>query len=141
MLPSCREQSELRRLFEIGAGSPPCRPLSPPLSHVCRPAHKGHEDLTSSPPSSGLSPAVSAECPASPAGNCGWGLRSLRDLTQHLTTRADDSHAAPVSPPARTVERMPPPPTGPGQGRLGFSRCVEIHPLPPPLCRPPSIPL
>jgi hypothetical protein len=23
-------------------------------------------------------------------------LRSLRDLTQHLTTRADDSHAAPV---------------------------------------------
>ena len=25
------------------------------------------------------------------------GLRSLRDLTQHLTTRADDSHAAPVS--------------------------------------------
>ena len=24
------------------------------------------------------------------------GLRSLRDLTQHLTTRADDSHAAPV---------------------------------------------
>src|SRR5512140_3384450 len=24
------------------------------------------------------------------------GLRSLRDLTQHLTTRADDSHAAPL---------------------------------------------
>jgi hypothetical protein len=23
-------------------------------------------------------------------------LRSLRDLTQHLTTRADDSHAPPV---------------------------------------------
>ena len=31
------------------------------------------------------------------AGNIGQGLRSLRDLTQHLTTRADDSHAAPVS--------------------------------------------
>ena len=28
------------------------------------------------------------------------GLRSLRDLTQHLTTRADDSHAAPVLHPA-----------------------------------------
>src|SRR6202043_266094 len=27
--------------------------------------------------------------------NTGQGLRSLRDLTQHLTTRADDSHAAP----------------------------------------------
>ena len=30
------------------------------------------------------------------AGNMERGLRSLRDLTQHLTTRADDSHAAPV---------------------------------------------
>src|SRR5205814_9487278 len=29
-------------------------------------------------------------------GNSSQGLRSLRDLTQHLTTRADDSHAAPV---------------------------------------------
>ena len=25
------------------------------------------------------------------------GLRPLRDLTQHLTTRADDSHAPPVT--------------------------------------------
>ena len=30
------------------------------------------------------------------AGNMERGLRSLRDLTQHLTTRADDSHAPPV---------------------------------------------
>src|SRR5437868_13558468 len=66
MLPSCREQSELRRLFEIGSRSRACSPLSPPLQHVCSPAHKGHEDLTSSPPSSGLSPAVSSECPAEP---------------------------------------------------------------------------
>ena len=29
------------------------------------------------------------------------GLRSLRDLTQHLTTRADDSHAPPVHEPRR----------------------------------------
>ena len=29
-------------------------------------------------------------------GNIGQGLRSLRDLTQHLTTRADDNHAPPV---------------------------------------------
>ncbi|CAA6675654.1 unnamed protein product [Spirodela intermedia] len=27
-------------------------------AHVCRPGHKGHDDLTSSSPSSGLSPAV-----------------------------------------------------------------------------------
>ena len=29
------------------------------------------------------------------------GLRSLADLTEHLTTRADDSHAAPVQAPLR----------------------------------------
>ena len=34
-------------------------------------------------------------------GNIGRGLRSLRDLTQHLTTRADDSHAPPVNVPRR----------------------------------------
>eukprot|EP01026_Neomeris_dumetosa_P005051 TRINITY_DN1138_c0_g1_i1.p3 TRINITY_DN1138_c0_g1~~TRINITY_DN1138_c0_g1_i1.p3 ORF type:complete len:137 (-),score=9.47 TRINITY_DN1138_c0_g1_i1:504-914(-) len=67
------------------------------MHHVCGPGHKGHDDLTSSPPSSGLSPAVSLECPALPDGNQQRGLRSLRDLTQHLTTRADDSHAPPVS--------------------------------------------
>ena len=33
------------------------------------------------------------------AGNMRQGLRSLRDLTQHLTTRADDSHAPPVQAP------------------------------------------
>src|ERR1700730_12917918 len=112
MLSSCREQSELRRLFEIGARPPACRPLSPPLQHVCSPAHKGHEDLTSSPPSSGLSPAVSAECPAQTAGKLRWGLRPLRDLTQHLTTRSDDSHAAPVSRPAELTDGISPAHTG-----------------------------
>ncbi len=29
--------------------------------------------------------------------NIGQGLRSLPDLTVHLTTRADDNHAAPVT--------------------------------------------
>ncbi len=29
-------------------------------------------------------------------GNRQQGLRSLRDLTQHFTARADDNHAAPV---------------------------------------------
>ena len=28
--------------------------------------------------------------------NISKGLRSLKDLTKHLTTRADDSHATPV---------------------------------------------
>ena len=31
------------------------------------------------------------------------GLRSLADLTEHLTTRADDSHAAPVQAPRGVV--------------------------------------
>ena len=31
---------------------------------MCSPNHKGHDDLTSSPPSSGLSPAVSSEFPS-----------------------------------------------------------------------------
>ena len=63
---------------------------------MCSPRRKGHDDLTSSPPSSELSSAVSPESPTLLAGNRQQGLRSLRDLTQHLTTRADDSHAPPV---------------------------------------------
>ncbi len=62
---------------------------------MCSPGHKGHDDLTSSPPSSHLTAAVRPESPTLLAGNWTRGLRSLRDLTQHLTTRADDSHAAP----------------------------------------------
>src|SRR5262249_16672648 len=83
--------------FEICSPSRVCVPLFTPLYHVCSPAHKGHEDLTSSPPSSGLTPAVFPESPALPAGNWKQGLRSLWDLTRHLTTRADDSHATPVA--------------------------------------------
>ena len=71
---------------------------------MCSPGHKGHDDLTSSPPSSELSPAVLLEFSALPVSNQSQGLRSLRDLTQHLTTRADDNHAPPVSvPPKRHI--------------------------------------
>ena len=41
-----------------------CVALSRPLWHVCSPGHKGHDDLTSSPPSSVLTTAVSLESPA-----------------------------------------------------------------------------
>ncbi len=64
MLSSCREQSELRELLRIRLKLPSCFPLSFPLYYVCSPVHKGHEDLTSSPPSSGLKPAVLLQCPA-----------------------------------------------------------------------------
>ena len=51
------------RFSGIGSPSRVGSPLYRPLYDVCSPTHKGHEDLTSSPPSSGLSPAVSLECP------------------------------------------------------------------------------
>eukprot|EP01038_Epipyxis_sp_PR26KG_P017846 gene17846-24929_t len=50
-------------LYGIGSPSRVGNPLYQPLYDVCSPTYKGHEDLTSSPPSSGLSPAVSLECP------------------------------------------------------------------------------
>src|SRR5918994_2864828 len=49
-------------LSGIGSPSRVGNPLYAPLYDVCSPTHKGHEDLTSSPPSSGLSPAVPLEC-------------------------------------------------------------------------------
>ena len=49
------------RLFGICSTSRSCFPLYRPLWHVCGPGHKGHDDLTSSPPSSGLTPAVPLE--------------------------------------------------------------------------------
>src|SRR5699024_6391063 len=54
------------RLFEIRITSLCSCPLYLPLSHVCSPGRKGHEDLTSSPPSSSVSLAVSLEFPAKP---------------------------------------------------------------------------
>ena len=64
-------------------------------------------------------------------------MRSLRDLTQHLTTRADDSHAAPVS-------EFPKAPSISGkfsacQGQVRFFALLRIKPHAPPLVRAPSI--
>gem|GEM_PF-2302461 len=49
--------------FEISSLSRVGSSLCHPLYHVCSPGRKGHEDLTSSPPSSDLTSAVSLECP------------------------------------------------------------------------------
>ena len=84
------------RVCGIGSPSRVGNPLSRPLERACRPGRKGHADLTSSPPSSGLLPAVRPE-----KSNWPRGLRSLRDLTQHLTARADDSRAPPRTVPRR----------------------------------------
>ena len=60
----------------------------------------------------------------------------MRDLTQHLTTRADDSHAAPV---CRSPKgRSPSPDTVlPCQGLVRFCALLRIKPHAPPLVRAP----
>src|SRR3546814_6588898 len=80
-------------------------------------------------------------CPASPDGNWREGLRSLRDLTQHLTTRADDSHAAPVFRPAEPMDPISRARDGHVKGWSGSARCVELNHMLHRLCGPPSIPL
>src|SRR4030042_6883615 len=92
MRASCSPQSELR-LVLMGL-APPCGLAALCTSHcimsVAR-GVKGHADLTSSPPSSLLTKAVPRE-----KYNTRQGLRSFPDLTEHITARADDNHAAPV---------------------------------------------
>ncbi len=95
--------------------------------------------MTSSPPSSGFTPIVPVESPASPVGNYGQGLRPLRDLTQHLTTRADDSHAAPVNRPITGHWLSPALRSMSNLGKV--LRVVELNLMLHRLCGPPSIPL
>src|SRR5712664_4485686 len=70
-------------------------------------------------------------------GNIGRGLRSLRDLTQHLTARADDSHAPPVLAPDLTG-RSPFGVLLPAcQAQVRFFALHRIEPHAPPLVRAP----
>ena len=95
------------------------------------------DDLTSSLTFLRFVTGSSFEFPALPVGNKGQGLRSLRDLTQHLTTRADDSHAAPVcrfpscTPISKRFLRC--------QGQVGSLRCFELNHMLHRLCGPPPI--
>ena len=102
---------------------------------MCSPGRKGRADLTSSPPSSHLTVAVSAECPASPDGNYGEGLRSLWHLSRHLTARADDNHAAPPQESRRTSSSLNRSPAV--QARVRFLAYHRIKPHVPPLVRAP----
>ena len=61
-------------------------------------------------------------------------MRSLRDLTQHLTTRADDNHAPPVSDVPKDYHALP-------RYSSGCSRCFELNHMLHRLCGSPSIPL
>ena len=68
------------------------------------------------------------------AGNTRRGLRSLRDLTQHLTARADDSHAPPVSAP---LGHRISPASPICQALVRFFALLRIKPHAPLLVRPP----
>ena len=102
---------------------------------MCRPGRKGRADLTSSPPSSHLAVAVPPESPTSLDGNWRQGLRSLWHLSQHLTTRADDNHAAPRQPPRRASAS--PPRSAAVRARVRFLAYHRIKPHVPPLVRAP----
>ena len=65
----------------------------------------------------------------------GRGLRSLPDLTEHLTTRADDSHAASVYQFRRTILFLAYPNTC--QTQVRFFALHRIKPHAPPLVRAP----
>ena len=91
--------------------------------------------MTSAPPSSHLTVAVSAECPALPDGNYGEGLRSLWHLSRHLTARADDNHAAPPQESRRTSSSLNRSPAV--QARVRFLAYHRIKPHVPPLVRAP----
>ena len=91
--------------------------------------------MTSSPPSSLLTEAVFAECPASPDGNYEQGLRSLWHLSRHLTARADDNHAAPPQRPRRESTSLYP--SAAVQARVRFLAYHRIKPHGPPLVRAP----
>ena len=102
---------------------------------MCSPGRKGRADLTSSPPSSHLTVAVSPECPARPDGNWRKGLRSLWHLSRHLTARADDNHAAPPQESRRTSSSLNRSPAV--QARVRFLAYHRIKPHVPPLVRAP----
>ena len=102
---------------------------------MCSPGRKGRADLTSSPPSSHLTVAVCAECPASPDGTYAEGLRSLWHLSRHLTARADDNHAAPPQRPRGASTSLFP--SAAVQARVRFLAYHRIKPHVPPLVRAP----
>ncbi len=64
----------------------------------------------------------------------------MRDLTQHLTTRADDNHAPPVTEVSEEKGLSLSRASG-CQALVGSSRCFELNHILHRLCGPPSIPL
>ena len=86
---SCRDLSEQWNGLKVCSSLHCCILLCIPLYHGCSPIHKGHDDLTWSPPSSNMSLAVFQN-------GLKKRFRSFLDWTKKLTPWADDSHATPV---------------------------------------------
>ena len=105
---------------------------------MCSPSHKGHDDLTSSPPSSRLSLAVSLECPARPLATKDKGCARCLNPTSHrheLTTTMP-----PVTPVSEEKVRLVPVRR---MSRLGKVLRVasKLNHMLHRLCGSPSIPL
>ena len=118
------------KFFRICSTSRFGAPLYFPLYHVCCPRRKSHADLTSSPPSSTLTVAVSGD-----TYNTRWGLRMLPQLRVHFTAHADGNHAAPVTPEEFSVSKES---YGGCQSLVRFPVYHRIKPHDPPLVRVPG---
>ncbi len=104
---------------------------------MCSPGRKGHDDLTSSPPSSSLSLAVSLKFP-SECWQVRKGLRSLRDLTRTLSRHELTTAMQHLYLDSRRHQSI----SGKFlvcQGQVRFFALHRIKPHAPPLVRAPSI--
>src|SRR5574343_1821682 len=125
------------RFSGIGSPSRVGSPLYRPLYDVCSPTHKGHEDLTSSPPSSGLAPAVSLECSCVATNDKGCArCGTYPNISRHeLTTAMQHLCAGSLSSTPKSLQD-----SCHVKGRSGFSRCIVLNHISHRLCGSPSIP-
>ena len=99
MESSCRLQSELGWFCGFAQPRGIASHCARHCSTWCSPGRKGHTDLARPhlPP---LHEVCLPRVPGITRWQLGTRVAPLPDLTEHLTTRADDSHAAPVHRPA-----------------------------------------
>jgi hypothetical protein len=89
-------QFELRRYLRISFSFQSCISLLLPLPRACSPGDLKHTDLPLPAPSSCLR-KQSEYCASLQDRKYPYGSRLLPDLTDHLTTQADGSHAISLS--------------------------------------------
>jgi len=136
-----RVQPAIRTETGFSGLAPPCGHRGPlyGIVYVCSPGHKGHDDLNVIP---ALPPVCHRHHLRVPSSTC-WQLRSrvalVADLTQHLTTRADETmhHLSPLSPKRLHCLQCIQGDSRPGK----VLALLRIKPHTPLLVRSPSIPL